>query len=74
MTTIHLYGNDWHFDKESNHPHDRATVAAQKTARFIQRYETTHMLGLNILSMLVGACDAGVKQFREVLNGKYARP
>ena len=74
MTTIHLYGNDWHFKKDKNAPYNRGIVAGQKIAKLIQRYESTHMLGLNILSMLVGACDAGVKQFREVLNGKYARP
>lgn len=74
MTNIHMYGNDWHFKKDVNQPYDKATVAGQKIAKYIQRYESTHMLGLNILSMLVGACDAGVKQFRETLNGKYARP
>lgn len=71
MNAIHLYGNDWSFDKNSQSPY---TIAGQKVSKFLQRYESTHMLGLNILSMLVGACDAGVKQFREILNGKYARP
>lgn len=74
MTNIHMYGNDWHFKTDKDEPYERHIIAAQKATRWLQRYETTHMLGLNILSMLVGACDAGIKQFREVLNGKYARP
>lgn len=72
MMNAHMYGME--FGNRKRKADTKAYTFGRKAARSAHRFEAVQILGLNLISILVGGGDSIAKMFRDAFAAKYMNP
>ena len=72
MMNAHMYGME--FGNRKRKADTKAYTFGRKAARSAHRFEAVQILGLNLISILVGGGDSIAKMFRDAFTAKYMNP
>lgn len=72
MMNTSMYGNEWF--RKNNPTQSKTNVLYNKALRKLFRFESVQVLGLNLISIVVGGGDSIAKMIRDSFAWKYMSP